>query len=46
MPEELGSRLKERGWQFYQFIGGGSRLMCSWATTEEDVSAFLADLRG
>lgn len=45
MPEELGSRLKERGWQFYQFIGGGSRLMCSWATTQDDVADFLADLR-
>lgn len=34
----------ERGWHFYNFIGGGSRLMCSWKTTEADVLAFVADV--
>ncbi|MCA1964659.1 MAG: threonine aldolase, partial [Prosthecobacter sp.] len=43
LPEQLKNSLKARGWQFYSFIGGGSRLMCSWATTEADVDAFLAD---
>jgi threonine aldolase len=29
---------------FYDFIGsGGSRFMCSWATTDADVDALLAD---
>ena len=32
------------GWRFYDFIGsGGFRFMCSWATTEADVDALLAD---
>ncbi len=40
------SALKQRGWEFYTFIGvGGARLMCSWDTTESDVEAVAADLR-
>lgn len=39
--------LHARGWRFYDFIGaGGARLMCSWDTTDEDVAALVADLRG
>jgi threonine aldolase len=38
-------KLRRRGWAFYTFIGhGGARFMCSWATTDEDVRAILADL--
>ncbi len=45
-PPHVASRLHDKGWKFYDFIGsGGSRLMCSWDTTEEDVSAFAADVR-
>jgi threonine aldolase len=44
LPEDLKTQLKSRGWQFYSFIGGGSRLVCSWATTEADVQSFLADV--
>jgi threonine aldolase len=44
MPEELAEGLHRRGWHFYQ-IAGGERLMCSWDTREEDVAAFLGDLR-
>jgi len=43
LPDPLKQRLKGLGWQFYSFIGGGSRLMCSWATTEADVDAFIQD---
>jgi threonine aldolase len=43
LPDVMKDRLKARGWQFYSFIGGGTRLMCSWATTEEDVTSFIAD---
>jgi len=43
LPDAIKAGLKARGWQFYSFIGGGSRLMCSWATTEADVDAFIAD---
>ncbi len=39
--------LRASGWVFYDFIGtGGSRFMCSWATTEADVDSLLADIRG
>jgi len=43
MPSEVEQRLRAKGWIFYQFIGGGSRLMCSWKTTAEDVTALLED---
>jgi len=40
------SALEARGWHFYKFIGDhGYRLMCSWATRDADVAAFLADAR-
>jgi len=45
LPEKMKVGLKERDWMFYSFIGGGSRLMCSWATTEADVDAFVADAK-
>lgn len=46
MPPAVYAALTARGWQFYRFIGeNGYRLMCSWATTEADVDAFVADLR-
>jgi threonine aldolase len=45
-PQHAIDELYRRGWKFYQFIGsGGSRLMCTWDTTDEDVRAFVADLR-
>lgn len=46
IPPPAVSALRERGWFFYNFIAkGGCRLMCSWDTTEEDVTSFTADLR-
>ncbi len=45
LPSPVAERLRERGWQFYGFIGGASRLMCSWKNSEEDVRSFLRDLR-
>jgi len=45
VEDRLISGLYARGWSFYDFIGaGGSRLMCSWDTSSDDVTAFLADL--
>ncbi len=42
MPPHLLKGLQESGWRFYSFIGaGGARLMCSWATTREDIEAFI-----
>jgi threonine aldolase len=43
LPDKMKAGLKERGWVFYSFIGGGTRLMCSWRTTEADVDAFVKD---
>ncbi|MFT6619775.1 MAG: threonine aldolase [Limisphaerales bacterium] len=46
MPPWLVVAMREAGWKFYTFIGqGGARLMCSWDTTEEDVSEFIADVK-
>jgi len=42
----LAAGLRARGWRFYDFPAvGGCRLMCSWATTDAEVDAFLADAR-
>jgi threonine aldolase len=45
-PPGAAEALRARGWIFYDFIAAaGSRLMCSWDTEEQDVRAFLEDLR-
>ena len=45
-PPSVSQRLRERGWQFYEFIAhGGARLMCSWDTKEEEIQAITDDLR-
>jgi len=45
MDERLASGLHARGWRFYKFIEPDVyRLMCSWATTEQDVSDFVGDV--
>ncbi len=45
-PGRVAEALWDKGWQFYTFIGeGGARLLCSWDITEDDVSAFVADVR-
>ena len=46
LPQPVIDALHAQGWWFYSFIGqGGCRLMCSWDTSEEDVNAFLQDLK-
>jgi len=46
IPQETADRLTAKGWHFYSFIGaGGSRLMCSWSTTEEMIDLFVDDLK-
>jgi threonine aldolase len=46
LAEPLAADLRAKGWQFYNFIGsGGCRFMCSWATTDADVDALVADAR-
>ena len=44
LPEPLQAFLRNKGWRFYNFIGGCSRLMCSWSTSTEQVDRFLADI--
>jgi threonine aldolase len=45
LPDGAADALRAKGWRFYDFIGGASRLMCAWDTTEEDVAAIVGDLR-
>jgi len=45
LPPVAIRKLRNLGWQFYEFIGGGVRLMCSWDTTEDDVLSFIKDLK-
>ncbi len=46
LPGNAIHGLWDLGWMFYTFIGsGGSRLMCSWDTTEQDVKDFIRDLK-
>ena len=45
-PRAVQEGLRDRGWDFYTFVGDtGVRLMCSWDTSEEDVDAFVNDVR-
>jgi threonine aldolase len=44
LPPKRRDAIRERGWRFYTFIGPGAcRFMCSWATSDEEVAALLAD---
>jgi threonine aldolase len=46
LPGMVPEGLRERGWQFYTFIGaGGARFMCSWQTVEEDIEGLLRDVQ-
>jgi len=44
LSPEVAAALKQRDWQFYGFIGGGYRFMCSWATQPAEVDALAMDL--
>jgi threonine aldolase len=46
MPPAVHAQLEKRGWFFHPFAGENVyRLMCSWATTDTDIEAIIADLR-
>jgi threonine aldolase len=46
LPSYVHEGLCAKGWQYYTFIGeGAARLMCSWATTEDEVDSLLADVK-
>ena len=45
MDDQLVRGLHARGWRFYKFIEPNTyRLMCSWSTTEEEISMLVGDL--
>lgn len=45
-PTGWNEKLHDIGWHFYDLIGNGqSRLMCSWATTDDEIDAFIADCK-
>ena len=44
LGEELVRDLHARGWRFYKFLEPDIyRLMCSWSTTDEDISMLVGD---
>jgi threonine aldolase len=44
MDHQLAQGLQARGWRFYKFIEPDVyRLMCSWATTQRDITDFVND---
>ena len=44
LPPAVMASLRDKGWYFYDFIGGTARFMCSWATTEAAIDALVADV--
>ena len=45
IPEAAIEVLRARGWVFYTFIGSGHcRFMCSWSTTEADITTLVTDV--
>jgi threonine aldolase len=45
MPDAGIAALRDRGWQFYTFIGGGARFMFAWDAAPQRVDELAADLR-
>ena len=43
IPASTLKELAHLGWDLYTFIGGGTRLMCSWDTNASDIEQFVAD---
>ena len=44
-PERVLDALRQRGWRFYTFIGGGARFMFAWDADVARVDALAADIR-
>ena len=40
----INQHMTNKGWRYYNLIGKCSRLMCSWNTTEQDITTFLNDV--
>lgn len=44
-PQDVLTRLSERGWRFYSFIGGAARFMFSWDSDPARIQELCSDLR-
>jgi threonine aldolase len=44
-PEPVLEALRQRGWRFYTFIGGGARFMFAWDARLDRVDELAADIR-
>ena len=44
MPEPKLAALREKGWQFYTFIGGGARFMFAWDSEPQRVDELAHDI--
>jgi threonine aldolase len=45
LDEQLVRGLHARGWRFYKFLEPDIyRLMCSWSTTDEEISMLIRDV--
>jgi len=44
MPDAKLAALRERGWQFYTFIGSAARFMFAWDSAPERVDVLAADI--
>ncbi|MGG6297303.1 threonine aldolase family protein [Leptolyngbya sp. AN02str] len=46
MPDAMIQHLRDRGWQFYTFIGvGGVRFVCSWSSAYARIDALIHDIK-
>jgi threonine aldolase len=45
MGAGIAAAMFAMGWHFHTLAGAGHRLMCSWATSEADIEAFVNDLQ-
>ena len=44
MPDHVASALRDRGWRFYTFIGGGARFMFAWDADPRRVDELASDI--
>ncbi len=45
LPDRAMAALRQKGWRFYTFIGGGARFMFAWDADPAQVDALAAGLR-
>ncbi|NEN76233.1 low specificity L-threonine aldolase [Pelistega sp. NLN82] len=44
-PEKVLDGLRERGWRFYTFIGGGARFMFAWDAQRSRIDTLVQDIK-